>query len=97
MRSHEVEAVELAHRKKQGLLTLLELAWNVQLVIWVNAVWHIAGVLDGLVKANLGNNFDHLHNIGCVETPLKRRPRRPKNFLPNNVKLIKAGSVVGSK
>jgi hypothetical protein len=34
MRSREEEAEDLAHQKKQGLLTLLEPAWNVQLGCW---------------------------------------------------------------
>jgi hypothetical protein len=45
-------------------------------------------VLDRLVKMNLGNGFNHLHNIGCMETPLQRRPKCPKNFFQDHVKHI---------
>jgi hypothetical protein len=45
-------------------------------------------VLDGLVKMNLGNDFDHPHNIGCMKTPLQMRPRCPNNFFPDHVKHI---------
>jgi hypothetical protein len=54
-------------------------------------------VLDKLVKMNLGDGFGHLHNIGCMETPLQRRPRCPKNFFPDHVKHVDAGCVVGSE
>jgi hypothetical protein len=63
----------------------------------VNPVRHITGVFDGLLEASLGDHFDHLHNKGCMVTPLKRRPRSTKDLFPDHVKHIYAGKTVRSK
>jgi hypothetical protein len=66
-------------------------------VVGVNPVWYIAGVFDGLLKASLGDHFDHLHDKGCIETPLERIPGSTKDLFPDYVKHVDAGKTVGSK
>jgi hypothetical protein len=66
-------------------------------VVGVNPVWYIAGVFDGLLEASLGDHFDHLHDKGCMETPLERRPGSTKDLFPDHVKHVYAGKTVGSK
>jgi hypothetical protein len=54
-------------------------------------------VFDRLIEASLGDYFDHLHDKGCMKTPLEWRPGSTKNLLPDHVKYIDAGETVGSK
>jgi hypothetical protein len=54
-------------------------------------------VSDGLLKANLGDHFDRLHDKGCMETPLERRLGSTKDLFPDHVKHVDAGKTVGSK
>jgi hypothetical protein len=66
-------------------------------VVGVNPIRYIAGVFDGLLEASLGDHFDHLHDKGCMETPLERRPGSTEDLFPNHVKNVVAGKTVGSK
>jgi hypothetical protein len=66
-------------------------------VVGVNPVWYIAGVFDRLLEASLGDHFDHLHNKGCMETPLERRPGSTKDLFLDHVKHIYAGKTIRSK
>jgi hypothetical protein len=66
-------------------------------VAGVNPVRYIAGVFDRLLEASLGDHLDHLHNKGCMETPLERRPGSTKDIFPDHVKHIYAGKTVRSK
>jgi hypothetical protein len=66
-------------------------------VAGVNPVWYIAGVFDRLLEVSLGDHFDHLHNKGCMETPLERRPGSTKDLFPDHVKHIYAGKTIRSK
>jgi hypothetical protein len=63
----------------------------------VNPVRYITGVFDRLLEASLGDHFDHLHNKGCMETPLERRPGSTKDLFPDHVKHIYAGKTIRSK
>jgi hypothetical protein len=66
-------------------------------VVGINPVRHIVGVFDWLLKASLGDYFDHLHDKGCMETPLEWRPGSTKDLFPDHVKHVDASKAVGSK
>jgi hypothetical protein len=66
-------------------------------VVGVNPVRHVAGVFDRLLKASLGDYFDHLHDKGCMETPFEWRPESMKDLFLDHVKHVDAGKAVGSK
>jgi hypothetical protein len=63
----------------------------------VNPVRHVAGVFGRLLETSLGDYFDHLHDKGCIETPLEWRPGITKDLFTDHVKHIDAGKAVGSK
>jgi hypothetical protein len=50
-----------------------------------------------LIKASLGDYFDHLHDKWCMKTSLEWRLGSTKNLLPDHVKHIDAGKTIGSK
>jgi hypothetical protein len=54
-------------------------------------------MFDRLLEASLGDYFDHLHDKGCMETPLERRPGSTKDLFPDHVKYVDAGKAIGSK
>jgi hypothetical protein len=55
------------------------------------------GVFDRLFEASLSDHFDHLHNKGCMETPLEWRPGSTKDLFPDHVKYVDAGKTIWSK
>jgi hypothetical protein len=54
-------------------------------------------VFDRFFEVSLGDHFDHLHDKGCMKTPLERRPGITNDLFPNHVKHIDASETVGGK